>query len=119
MARNGDAEGSRLDEAARAGWLYYVAGNTQDEIAQKMRVSRQTAQRIVAETRGAVTPNDFLEIVTKETSEMTDNVNETIEAFARGGVRTGDTAAARSGDEDVVFLSPVDHRYSYRVVSTL
>jgi DNA-binding transcriptional regulator LsrR (DeoR family) len=48
MARSGDAEGSRLDEAARAGWLYYVAGNTQDEIAQKLRISRQTAQRLVA-----------------------------------------------------------------------
>ncbi len=48
MARNGDAEGSRLDDAARAGWLYYVAGNTQDEIAQKLGISRQTAQRLVA-----------------------------------------------------------------------
>jgi DNA-binding transcriptional regulator LsrR (DeoR family) len=38
----------RLDDAARAGWLYYVAGNTQDEIAQKLGVSRQTAQRLVA-----------------------------------------------------------------------
>lgn len=39
---------SRLDDAARAGWLYYVAGNTQDEIAAKMRISRQTAQRLVS-----------------------------------------------------------------------
>jgi DNA-binding transcriptional regulator LsrR (DeoR family) len=39
---------ARLDDAARAGWLYYVAGNTQDEIAQKLGVSRQTAQRLVA-----------------------------------------------------------------------
>lgn len=39
---------TRLDEAARAGWLYYVAGNTQDEIARTMGVSRQTAQRLVA-----------------------------------------------------------------------
>lgn len=39
---------TRLDDAARAGWLYYVAGNTQDEIAQKMGVSRQSAQRLVA-----------------------------------------------------------------------
>lgn len=38
----------KLDEAARAGWLYYVAGNTQDEIAKKMRVSRQSAQRLVS-----------------------------------------------------------------------
>ncbi|WP_111559175.1 sugar-binding transcriptional regulator [Paracoccus sediminilitoris] len=41
-------ESSRLDDAARAGWLYYVAGNTQDEIARKLGVSRQTAQRLVA-----------------------------------------------------------------------
>ncbi|WP_108502975.1 sugar-binding transcriptional regulator [Paracoccus indicus] len=41
-------ESTRLDDAARAGWLYYVAGNTQDEIARKMGVSRQSAQRLVA-----------------------------------------------------------------------
>jgi DNA-binding transcriptional regulator LsrR (DeoR family) len=39
---------SRLDDAARAGWLYFVAGNTQDEIAQKLNVSRPTAQRLVS-----------------------------------------------------------------------
>lgn len=39
---------SRLDDAARAGWLYYVAGNTQDEIAAKLGVSRQSAQRLVS-----------------------------------------------------------------------
>jgi DNA-binding transcriptional regulator LsrR (DeoR family) len=48
MARNGDREDSRLDEAARAGWLYYVAGNTQDEIAHKLGISRQSAQRLVS-----------------------------------------------------------------------
>src|SRR5690606_19508884 len=42
------ASGSRLDEAARAGWLYYVAGNTQDQIAAKLGVSRQSAQRLVS-----------------------------------------------------------------------
>ncbi len=26
-------EKSRLDEAARVGWLYFIAGHTQDEIA--------------------------------------------------------------------------------------
>lgn len=41
-------EAARLDDAARAGWLYYVAGNTQDEIARKLGVSRQSAQRLVA-----------------------------------------------------------------------
>jgi DNA-binding transcriptional regulator LsrR (DeoR family) len=48
MAKKPDSEASRLDEAARAGWLYYIAGNTQDEIAVKLGVSRQTAQRLVS-----------------------------------------------------------------------
>ncbi len=48
MSRGNGAEGGRLDDAARAGWLYYVAGNTQDEIARKLGVSRQSAQRLVS-----------------------------------------------------------------------
>ena len=48
MAGKSDSETVRLDEAARAGWLYYVAGNTQDEIARKLGVSRQSAQRLVS-----------------------------------------------------------------------
>ncbi len=39
---------NRLEEAARAAWLYYVAGNTQDQIAGKLGVSRQSAQRLVS-----------------------------------------------------------------------
>ena len=31
-----DGEKSRLDEAARAGWLYFIAGHTQDEIAKML-----------------------------------------------------------------------------------
>jgi DNA-binding transcriptional regulator LsrR (DeoR family) len=48
MARNGDRDDAKLDDAARAGWLYYVAGNTQDEISQKLGISRQSAQRLVS-----------------------------------------------------------------------
>jgi DNA-binding transcriptional regulator LsrR (DeoR family) len=48
MARKTEVDASRLDDAARAGWLYYIAGNTQDEIASKLGVSRQTAQRLVS-----------------------------------------------------------------------
>lgn len=48
MTRKPDADSDRLDDAARAGWLYYIAGNTQDEIAKKLGVSRQTAQRLVS-----------------------------------------------------------------------
>ncbi|MBD2069576.1 sugar-binding transcriptional regulator [Leptolyngbya sp. FACHB-671] len=38
----------KLDLAAHAAWLYYIAGNTQEEIATKLNVSRQAAQRLVA-----------------------------------------------------------------------
>ncbi|MBD1848496.1 sugar-binding transcriptional regulator [Leptolyngbya sp. FACHB-711] len=38
----------KLDLAAHAAWLYYIAGNTQDEIAIKLQISRQAAQRMVA-----------------------------------------------------------------------
>jgi DNA-binding transcriptional regulator LsrR (DeoR family) len=48
MATRQDNVTTRLDEAARAGWLYYVAGNTQEEIAAKLGISRQSAQRLVS-----------------------------------------------------------------------
>jgi DNA-binding transcriptional regulator LsrR (DeoR family) len=48
MTRRKDPSDQRLDDAARAGWLYYVAGNTQEDIAAKLGVSRQTAQRLVS-----------------------------------------------------------------------
>lgn len=38
----------KRDLAARAAWLYYIAGRTQDEIAQTLNISRQAAQRLVA-----------------------------------------------------------------------
>lgn len=49
MVQQRDAnESSKLEDAARAGWLYYIAGNTQDQIAVKLGVSRQSAQRLVS-----------------------------------------------------------------------
>jgi DNA-binding transcriptional regulator LsrR (DeoR family) len=48
MAQRPDTSTNRLDDAARAGWLYYVAGNTQEEIAAKLGISRQSAQRLVS-----------------------------------------------------------------------
>lgn len=48
MAQRIDTSVNRLDDAARAGWLYYVAGNTQEEIASKLGISRQSAQRLVS-----------------------------------------------------------------------
>lgn len=43
-----DAEPSQSDDAARAGWMYYVGGLTQDHIARELGVSRQRAQRLVS-----------------------------------------------------------------------
>ncbi|MFL9503658.1 sugar-binding transcriptional regulator [Rhodopseudomonas palustris] len=48
MSTRPDPEPSLQDEAARAGWLYYVGGLTQDQIAQDLGVSRQRAQRLVS-----------------------------------------------------------------------
>jgi DNA-binding transcriptional regulator LsrR (DeoR family) len=44
----GDRQLKRRDLAARAAWLYYMARNTQDQIAAKLNVSRQVAQRLIA-----------------------------------------------------------------------
>ena len=43
-----ESEKTRLDDAARAGWLYFIAGHTQDEIARMLQVSRASAQRLVS-----------------------------------------------------------------------
>ena len=47
-----DGGNPRLDDAARAGWLYYVAGNTQDQIAGKAR--RLAPDRAAAGVAGRV-----------------------------------------------------------------
>jgi DNA-binding transcriptional regulator LsrR (DeoR family) len=46
-----DSDPSPLDEAARAGWLSYVGGLTQDQIAAELGISRQRAQRLVSRAR--------------------------------------------------------------------
>lgn len=43
-----EPEPSLHDEAARAAWLSYVGGLTQDQIAAELGVSRQRAQRLVS-----------------------------------------------------------------------
>lgn len=47
MSRS-ELETSTQDEAARAGWLSYVGGLTQDQIAVELGISRQRAQRLVS-----------------------------------------------------------------------
>lgn len=43
-----DSDETSLDQAARAAWFYYIAGDTQDQVARKMGISRQRAQRLVS-----------------------------------------------------------------------
>jgi 3,4-dihydroxy 2-butanone 4-phosphate synthase/GTP cyclohydrolase II len=49
-------------------------------------ISRESAERIAAATRGAVTPNDFLGLSGPREAAMSSNVTKTIEAFARGEI---------------------------------
>lgn len=44
-------EEKKIEQLARAAWLSFVAGLTQDEIAAQIGVSRQTAQRMVAQAQ--------------------------------------------------------------------
>lgn len=44
-------EEKKQELAARAAWMYYVAGVTQQEIAQALGISRQVAQRLVSSAR--------------------------------------------------------------------
>ena len=65
-------------------------------------LSRETAERIVAETHGAVTPNDFLSAkpFAPHGADMLDPVAAVIEAFARGEivVVTDDDDRENEGD---------------------
>src|SRR5260370_4230426 len=66
-------------------------------------VSRDTAEMILAETRGAVTPNDFLSLsaaASIQGNEMSNNVTQAVEAFARGEivVVTDDDDRENEGD---------------------
>ena len=65
-------------------------------------LSRETAERIVAETQGAVTPNDFLNPAPPnlDGADMTNAVTAAIQAFARGEivVVTDDDDRENEGD---------------------
>jgi len=48
MSESGAGHDKRREDAARAAWLYFIAGRTQDDIAAQLNISRQAAQRLVA-----------------------------------------------------------------------
>jgi DNA-binding transcriptional regulator LsrR (DeoR family) len=43
-----DPGDKRKDEAAKAAWLYFIGGRTQDDIARQLDLSRQAVQRLVS-----------------------------------------------------------------------
>ncbi|MEM8949007.1 MAG: sugar-binding transcriptional regulator [Pseudomonadota bacterium] len=48
MGETSDQGDKRRDDAARAAWLYFINGRTQDEIARQLDLSRQAVQRLVS-----------------------------------------------------------------------
>lgn len=49
MFEDDSQESRRREDAARAAWLYFIGGRTQDEIAKQLNLSRQAIQRLVAQ----------------------------------------------------------------------
>jgi len=113
----------KLDDAARAAWLAYVAGKTQDEIARLLGVSRQSAQRLVSQAMQAGLVKVRIEDSVSETFNLLLNdyapgvfdfrlggATRTIATHADGRLITPDAPAA-PGETIVVYgtgFGPVD-----------
>ena len=48
MGEAADHGDKRRDDAAKAAWLYFIGGRTQDDIARQLDLSRQAVQRLVS-----------------------------------------------------------------------
>src|SRR6516162_6894820 len=85
-------------------------------------LSRETAERIVAETSGAVTPNDFLSAAPLAPNglDMLHSVNAVIEAFARGEivVVTDDDDRENEGDLIVAAVHATPEKLAFIVRHT-
>ena len=70
-------------------------------------LSRETAERIVVETHGAVTPNDFLALAPSidRGNEMPNPVTQAIEAFARGEIVVVTDDDDRENEGDLVLAA--------------
>jgi 3,4-dihydroxy 2-butanone 4-phosphate synthase/GTP cyclohydrolase II len=97
LARNGV---TRSDFARRIG--VSPGAITQICRTEGAWLSRETAEQIFAQTRGAVTPNDFLAVspAASRGTDMSNNVTLAVEAFARGEivVVTDDDDRENEGD---------------------
>ena len=48
MSDPADQGDKRREDAAKAAWLYFIGGRTQDDIARQLDLSRQAVQRLVS-----------------------------------------------------------------------
>ena len=65
-------------------------------------LSRETAERIVAETLGAVTPNDFLKRAPLKGLDMLNPVTAAIQAFAHGEIVVVTDDGDRENEGDLI-----------------
>jgi DNA-binding transcriptional regulator LsrR (DeoR family) len=114
MSARQDSGNARHDDAARAGWLYYVAGNTQDQIAAKLGVSRQSAQRLVslAVSEGLVKVRldhpiaNCLDLAAKLTSRFALDLCEVVPSDPASGSTTLGLAEAAAAEIEKRLKSP-------------
>lgn len=98
---------NRMDDAARAGWLYYIAGNTQDEIAAAMGISRQTAQRLVTLAVTERLIKVWLDHPIAACMELAERLRRTYrlrsaEIVPSGGGRNGASGIAQAGAAEIL-----------------
>ncbi|WBU56814.1 sugar-binding transcriptional regulator [Paracoccus sediminicola] len=94
MTRDSD----RLDQAARAAWLSWVGGMTQDEIAREMGISRQGAQRLTAQAMAAGIVKVRIDHPLADCLDLGAKLRE------RFGLRRADVAPALTGQAGVAML---------------
>ncbi|MBB3213048.1 DNA-binding transcriptional regulator LsrR (DeoR family) [Herbaspirillum sp. Sphag1AN] len=96
---------SKLDLAARAAWMYYVAGNTQNEIAERLGISRQMAQRMVAH---AAASNLVKVQITHPISSCLELAQGLQQRYGLEVCRVVPAAAAQSDAGDVADIDGID-----------
>lgn len=99
----------KLDQAARAAWLYYIAGNTQDEVAAKLNVSRQTAQRFVSIAVSEKLIKFRLDHPIAECVELEERIRERFELRTCTVVPTASAASGGTGGLAVALAERIEN----------
>lgn len=101
----------RLDLAARAAWLSYEKGRTQDQIAQELQVSRPAVQRLMALAQSA----GLIEVRLRHA--LRDCIRTAEELRQRYDLRSCEVAPAETGStEDIGAVGAAAARYMEMVI---